>query len=105
MAYTVLRMHIFISVLILSFLSLIGFAILSSVMVLQGKPVSLEILYQIYIKYRPLIGRLIFMIYMYPVSLYAAIKSWQYKYRDFRLVIYETSAPGPKARMDNVSSL
>lgn len=104
MAYTVIRRHTFISSLILSSLIMIGIGVLSLIMVLQGQPVSLEILYQIYMKYRPVVWRIIFMIYMYPVSLYAAIKSWQYKYKDFRIVIYKTSHPGTKVSMDNVSS-
>ena len=104
MAYTVLRRHAMISARILFCVLLLGAGILSLVFVLQGKPISLDILRQIYIKNRGFILWLLLMIYMYPVSMYAAIRSWQYKYKKFRIIIYETPHPGTKAGVDNVSS-
>lgn len=104
MAYIVIRRHAFLSAFLLLGCLFMGAAVVSLVLILKGEPVSLDILNQIYIKYKGFIAWLLFALYAYPVSLYAAIRSWQYKYKDFRIVIYQTAQPESRGGMDKVAS-
>jgi hypothetical protein len=103
-AYTVIRRHALISALLLLGCFLVGTVVVSLALILQGEEVSFTILHQIYGKYKGFISWLLFALYAYPVSLYAAIRTWQYKYKDFRFVIYQTAQPESRDGIDKVAS-
>ena len=103
-AYVVVRRHALISAVVLFGCFLVGTAVVSLVLMLQGEVVSLNVLHQIYIKYKGFISWLLFTLYAYPVSIYAAIRAWQYKYKNFRFVIYQVAQPESRVGMDNVAS-
>jgi len=103
-AYIVLRYHTIISAGLLLGCFILGTAFVSLVLHVQGEVVNLDVLHQIYIKNRGLISSMLFALYAYPVSYYAAIKSWQHKYKNFHIVIYQRVQPESKAGIDNVAS-
>lgn len=104
MAHQIIRVHGFISVVILISLMLLGVALLALILYVQGEPVSLSALHAIIIKYRGFFAWMFITIYVFPVNMYAVTKALHCKYKKFRIVIYATSQTAPLVQMDNVSS-
>lgn len=71
---------------------------------LRGGVVSVDVLYDILLKYRGIFLWLLASFHLGPVTLYAVIRSFTHKYRKFRVVIYAVDKPVKGAKMANVST-
>lgn len=104
MAYRIMRRHTFVSGCITLTIIVLATLILSLVLHLRGEAVSIAVLREFFMKYRPFITWSLVHIHLFPVNMYASRRALQYKYRGFRVVVYATAESEVKVGMDNVSS-